>query len=93
MEETPTSYNGATCSDIYTSNAENVVSMAKGGMKCNTDGASKGNPGPSLYGFCLRDHRADIICAHAGALGHDTNIEAEAKAILEALKSWSNIEA
>lgn len=34
-----------------------------GWTKCNTDGASKGNPGTSSYGFCLRDDLGDLIYA------------------------------
>lgn len=29
-------------------------------FKCNTDGASRGNPGRSSYGFCIRNHRGDL---------------------------------
>ncbi|KAH0649910.1 hypothetical protein KY284_029822 [Solanum tuberosum] len=35
----------------------------EGWIKCNTDGASKGNPGMSSYGFCLRDKNGDVIYA------------------------------
>lgn len=59
-----------------------------GYQKCNTDGATKGNPGPNFYGFCIRDHRGNLCYAQAGLLGQLTNIQAEAKAILEAIKYW-----
>nr|XP_033510417.1 uncharacterized protein LOC117275203 [Nicotiana tomentosiformis] len=29
------------------------------GFKCNSDGSSKGNPGPSSYGYCIRDSAGD----------------------------------
>ncbi|KAH0636015.1 hypothetical protein KY290_036409 [Solanum tuberosum] len=38
-------------------------------MKCNVDGASKGNPGPSSYGFCLRNSQGDLIYAGAAGVG------------------------
>ncbi|XP_019256398.1 PREDICTED: uncharacterized protein LOC109234797 [Nicotiana attenuata] len=50
----------------------------EGWFKCNTDGASRGNPGPSSYGFCVRDHRGDLIDARAREIGDTTNIVAEA---------------
>ncbi|WMV24639.1 hypothetical protein MTR67_018024 [Solanum verrucosum] len=57
-----------------------------GWITCNTDGASKGNPGQSTYGFCLRDSKGDLIYAEAQNLGITTNMEAEAKALWEALQ-------
>jgi len=32
-------------------------------LKCNTDGASKGNPGLSSVAFCIRDHTGDLVVA------------------------------
>ncbi|KAK6780202.1 hypothetical protein RDI58_022386 [Solanum bulbocastanum] len=32
-------------------------------VKCNTDGASKGNLGESAYGFCIRDSSGDLLYA------------------------------
>lgn len=32
-------------------------------LKCNTDGATKGNPGPSSAAFCIRDPNGDLIIA------------------------------
>ncbi|XP_060200867.1 uncharacterized protein LOC132629156 [Lycium barbarum] len=55
-------------------------------FKCNTDGASRGNPGPSSYGFCVRNWKGDLIYAQCAEMGNSTNVEAEAKAILEGLK-------
>ncbi|XP_075084295.1 uncharacterized protein LOC142167870 [Nicotiana tabacum] len=54
--------------------------------KCNTDGASKGNPGPSSLGFCVRDDEGDVVYARAVDLGVTTNVMAEAKAILQGLE-------
>ncbi|KAK4711086.1 hypothetical protein R3W88_005599 [Solanum pinnatisectum] len=58
----------------------------EGTLKCNTDGACRGNPGIGAYGFCLRDNKGDLIYAEAEKIGQTTNVEAEMKAILEALK-------
>ncbi|XP_075095490.1 uncharacterized protein LOC142173745 [Nicotiana tabacum] len=57
-----------------------------GWYKCNTDGASKGNPGPSSLGFCVRDDEGDVVYARAVDLGVTTNVVAEAKAILQRLE-------
>ncbi|XP_070041418.1 uncharacterized protein LOC142169055 [Nicotiana tabacum] len=57
----------------------------EGWFKCNTDGTSRGNPRPSSYGFCVRDHAGDLVFAKAKEIGETTNIVAEAKAIMEGL--------
>ncbi|WMV17864.1 hypothetical protein MTR67_011249 [Solanum verrucosum] len=56
-----------------------------GTLKCNIDGASRGNPGRSAYGFCLRNHKGDLIYAQGEEINECTNIEAEAIAIKEAI--------
>ncbi|KAH0648235.1 hypothetical protein KY285_033483 [Solanum tuberosum] len=55
-------------------------------VKCNTDGASKGNPGDNSIGFCIRDHEGNLLYAKAKGIGVTTNTEAESIAILEALQ-------
>lgn len=49
-----------------------------GGLKCNTDGASRGNVGVSSYGFCHRDWHGDVINVEAGSIGIPTNVITEA---------------
>ncbi|XP_070031694.1 uncharacterized protein [Nicotiana tomentosiformis] len=56
-----------------------------GWVKCNSDGASKGNPCPSSYGYCIRDSSGDLLYAEAIDIGHTTNIVAEVKGILHGL--------
>nr|XP_016451963.1 PREDICTED: 14.7 kDa ribonuclease H-like protein [Nicotiana tabacum] len=53
--------------------------------KCNTHGASKGNPGPSSYGFCVRNDTGDVVFVMAEEIGISTNIVAEESAIVEGL--------
>ena len=55
-------------------------------MKCNTDGASKGNSGESVCGFCIRNKIRDPIYAQEDKIGISMNIEAKARAIQEALR-------
>nr|XP_009629929.1 uncharacterized protein LOC104119987 [Nicotiana tomentosiformis] len=54
-------------------------------FKGNTDEASKGNPGPSLLGFCVRNDVGDLVYARAVDLGITTNVIGEAKAIMQGL--------
>ncbi|KAH0761002.1 hypothetical protein KY290_017075 [Solanum tuberosum] len=56
----------------------------EGWVVCNTDGVSKGNPGQSAYGFCIRNCDGDLIYAAAQEIKVTTNMEAEVRAILEA---------
>lgn len=37
--------------------------LEEGKVKCNTDGASKGNSGESAHRFCIRDYKRDLIYA------------------------------
>ncbi|KAH0730567.1 hypothetical protein KY290_001567 [Solanum tuberosum] len=57
-----------------------------GWWKCNTDGASRGNPGPSSAAFCVRNHHGDIISAQGNMLPDSTNLVAEMIAIRSGLQ-------
>ncbi|KAH0712315.1 hypothetical protein KY285_007875 [Solanum tuberosum] len=54
-------------------------------VKCNTDGARKGNPRKSALAFCVRDEVDNLIYATARGIGITTNTEAETMAIKEVL--------
>ncbi|XP_070028734.1 uncharacterized protein LOC142170458 [Nicotiana tabacum] len=62
-----------------------------GWTKINSDGASRGNPGRSSIGFCLRNEQGDLIYAVGKEIDETTNTQAEARAILEALRYCTNI--
>jgi len=51
-----------------------------------TDGASLGNPGPSGYGFVIRDALGRVRYSESGYIGFTTNNVAEYTAILRALQ-------
>ncbi|XP_019231591.1 PREDICTED: uncharacterized protein LOC109212407 [Nicotiana attenuata] len=51
-----------------------------------TDGASRGNPGRNSFGYVLRNEEGDIIYACGKEIQEGTNIKAEVRAILEAMK-------
>ncbi|XP_060170720.1 uncharacterized protein LOC132601662 [Lycium barbarum] len=59
---------------------------ALGFYKCNTDGAAKGNQGPSSAAFCIRNEEGDLVYAAAKSLTDGTNIVAEAEAIRMGLR-------
>ena len=50
-----------------------------------TDGASRGNPGPSSYGFSILDKEKKILYEEGKYLGINTNNFAEYSAVLAAL--------
>ncbi len=53
-------------------------------IRCYTDGASRGNPGPSAYAFILVRGGA-IIARESGFIGTGTNNIAEYEAVIRAL--------
>ncbi|KAH0715007.1 hypothetical protein KY284_007912 [Solanum tuberosum] len=63
----------------------------EGVIKCNTDGACRGNPGTGTYGFCLRNTVGDLIYAEAEKIGVTTNVEAEMRAIVEAVRYYVRV--
>lgn len=55
-------------------------------LEVNTDGASRGNPGPAAYGFLIRDKASgQILHSEGQRIGHSTNNIAEYTAVLMAL--------
>lgn len=56
-----------------------------GTIKRNSDGASRGNPGKSSYGFCLRNHTGDLVFPQAEVIPDTTDTEAEVVSIRDAL--------
>jgi len=56
-----------------------------------TDGASRGNPGPSAAGFILTDTNGTQLQAKAFFIGHNTNNVAEYTGIVKALEAAKKI--
>lgn len=52
----------------------------------NTDGASKGNPGPSSYGFVIKSKGGPILHEEGEQIGVTTNNVAEYTAVVKALE-------
>jgi ribonuclease HI len=64
--------------------------------KCNTDGASNGNPGPASCGGVFRDHNSDFVFAFAEPLGVCSSYFAELSGALRAIeiafeRNWLNL--
>lgn len=55
----------------------------------NTDGGSRGNPGPAGIGVVFCDGEGNLIHSHKEFIGHATNNQAEYKAIVKALDALS----
>lgn len=56
-----------------------------GRWKCNTDGGSKGNPGPSSAAFKVRNSDGDLIVAKGLQVVDTTNLIVKVVAIRECL--------
>lgn len=52
----------------------------------NTDGGSRGNPGPAAIGAIFFDENGEVLHRYKKFIGAGTNNDAEYQAILEALK-------
>ena len=52
----------------------------------NTDGLSKGNPGPAAIGATLKDSKGKIVAIIAETIGITTNNVAEYRALIAALE-------
>lgn len=53
----------------------------------NTDGGSRGNPGPAAIGVILRNEAEEIIFRHGAYIGQNTNNYAEYAALIKALET------
>jgi ribonuclease HI len=52
-----------------------------------TDGGSRGNPGPSAYGFVLEAEDGTVLAAHGEAIGVTTNNVAEYSGLIAGLRA------
>lgn len=59
----------------------------------NTDGGSRGNPGPAALGVVLSDESGKVLLAFGEYLGKTTNNVAEYTALLRALEEAQKIDA
>ena len=56
-------------------------------LRIYSDGACRGNPGPSAIAFIISDHEGRILKEYSENSGIGTNNQAEYKALISALKS------
>jgi ribonuclease HI len=54
-------------------------------LSVNTDGASRGNPGPSAIGATIKNDKNVVVCRISQYIGTATNNVAEYRAVLTAL--------
>ena len=52
----------------------------------NTDGGSRGNPGPAAVGIVIENEKGEVIKEYNQYLGEATNNEAEYQAVIFGLK-------
>lgn len=62
-------------------------------VKLYTDGASRGNPGPSGIGVLAKDETGEFIFQHYKYIGIGTNNQAEYTALIEGLKKLMHLHA
>lgn len=55
----------------------------------NTDGGSRGNPGPAAIGIVFSDETGEVIYKYKECIGKATNNEAEYRAIIKAIEVLS----
>lgn len=55
-------------------------------VTCNNDGACRGNPGQSFYGFSIRDKNGDLIYAKAQCIGEATDMEIKIMGVCKTLQ-------
>lgn len=57
----------------------------------NTDGGSRGNPGPAAIGFVFSNAKGEVLKRFGKTLGVKTNNEAEYEAVLSALQKAKSL--
>ncbi|XP_060183099.1 uncharacterized protein LOC132613057 [Lycium barbarum] len=61
---------------------------AKGWFKCNSDGASRENPGPNVMAFCVRNDHGDLVYAAGQQIAYGNNLIAEVIAIRQGIEYY-----
>ncbi|XP_060202120.1 uncharacterized protein LOC132630567 [Lycium barbarum] len=68
------------------------TSPSQGWFKCNSDGVSKGNPGPSSFAYCVSDSVGEFIHANARRIADTHCLVAEAKAMYNGTLNYNNFQ-
>lgn len=68
---------------VYNFKVEKWVPPPINWLKCDINGASKGNPRPSSASFCIRDHEGNLIVAKGVRIQVTSNLIAEVITIRE----------
>jgi ribonuclease HI len=65
--------------------------MNKKKLTINTDGGSRGNPGPAGIGVVIKDDAGELVYQYGGYIGETTNNTAEYKALIKALEEAGHL--
>ncbi len=57
----------------------------------NTDGGSRGNPGPAGIGLVIKNEAGELLYSYGGYIGETTNNVAEYSALIKALEESVNL--
>ncbi len=65
--------------------------MTNSRLRINSDGASRGNPGPAAIGATVRDEQGRLVASVSQAIGRATNNQAEYRALIAALEKAAEL--
>ncbi len=65
--------------------------MTNSRLRINSDGASRGNPGPGAIGATLKDDQGRLVASVSQAIGRTTNNQAEYLALIAALEKATSL--
>ena len=65
--------------------------MTNSRLRINSDGASRGNPGPAAIGATVKDEQGRLVASVSRAIGHATNNQAEYRALIAALEKAADL--
>ena len=65
--------------------------MTNSRLRINSDGASRGNPGPAAIGATVKDEQGRLVASVSRAIGRATNNQAEYRALIAALEKAAEL--
>ena len=65
--------------------------MTNSRLRINSDGASRGNPGPAAIGATVKDEQGRLVASVSRAIGRATNNQAEYRALIAALEEAAEL--
>ncbi len=65
--------------------------MTNSRLRINSDGASRGHPGPAAIGATVKDEQGRLVASVSRAIGRATNNQAEYRALIAALEKAAEL--